>query len=378
MQLPRQCGILVGGFGTRLGSLTTNLPKPLLDCGGHPFLAWVLRELSRFGVNEVVLLAGYKSETMNRFCLDAAAFLPRPMSIQVSIEPSPAGTGGAVWHARDLLDDTFLLINGDSWIDTNLARFMAESAATPGTLGCVLLHPMEDCRRYGTVELNGNHIVAFREKSPDSTSGIINSGIYVFNKKVLSLLSPKCSIEVDVLPVLAQKNALAGCVMDGYFIDIGIPADYARAGVELPQRLLRHAVFLTADTVLQHEIPSACDGRESLQWTDDAIDAICRITDLGAHAFVLTGRGDTLSPSLIQEVLRHGGAVDDQISTPAQTDLSDAMLHFLARWCVEPERAILIAKRGSDLQAAKAAKVEGHLHTGESTLVDLVDSLLHP
>jgi len=93
MKLPRQCAALIGGLGTRLGSLTANTPKPLLDCGGRPFLFWVLRELSRFGIEEIVLLAGYRSERVEEFCREAQALLPKSLTLTLSVEPEPAGTG---------------------------------------------------------------------------------------------------------------------------------------------------------------------------------------------------------------------------------------------------------------------------------------------
>ena len=122
--LPRQCAVLVGGMGTRLGSLTTATPKPLLDCGGRPFLAWVLRELSRFGIEEFILLTGHLSDQLQTFAAELPGLLPKPATVRLSLEPLPAGTGGALWNARNHLDERFLVVNGDSWCDTNLARFI--------------------------------------------------------------------------------------------------------------------------------------------------------------------------------------------------------------------------------------------------------------
>ena len=118
----RQCAVLVGGLGTRLGALTATTPKPLLKVGDRPFLAWLLREVVRFGVEEFVLLAGHGAEAIERDLNSLATSLPRPARIVVSREPSRSGTGGAVFHARNLLDERFLLCNGDSLFATNLAR----------------------------------------------------------------------------------------------------------------------------------------------------------------------------------------------------------------------------------------------------------------
>jgi D-glycero-D-manno-heptose 1,7-bisphosphate phosphatase len=233
----RQCAILVGGRGTRLGPLTAGTPKPLLPCGDRPFLAWILCELSRFGIDDVLLLAGHQSDSVLSFCRDVYRLLPRPLSIQVSVEPSPAGTGGALWYARDLLSDRFLMMNGDSWFDTNLALFVASH--DEGSVASILLRSMPDCSRYGTVDLQGTRIKGFREKAAHTGSGLISSGIYTFTREILNHIEAACSLEQDVFPRLAEAGLLSGSVLDGYFIDIGIPEDYQRAQHEIPRRLCR-------------------------------------------------------------------------------------------------------------------------------------------
>src|SRR5580704_8754070 len=103
----RQCAVLVGGLGTRLGSLTETIPKPLLIRGERPFLAWLLRELCRFGVTDFLLLTGHLSEAVERALPGIRARLPKPVTIEVCREPQRAGTGGAVYHAREHLDERF-------------------------------------------------------------------------------------------------------------------------------------------------------------------------------------------------------------------------------------------------------------------------------
>lgn len=95
----RQAAVLVGGLGTRLGALTANTPKPLLPCGDRPFLAWVLRELVRVGVEEVILLTGYLSEVVEAELPAMIATLPKPVNIIIAREPQQAGTGGALFYA---------------------------------------------------------------------------------------------------------------------------------------------------------------------------------------------------------------------------------------------------------------------------------------
>lgn len=401
MKIPRQCAILVGGLGTRLGSLTSDTPKPLLDCGGHPFLAWVLRELSRFGITEVLLLAGYKSERVETFCREVAASLPRPLSVSISVEPSPAGTGGALWYARDLLRDTFLLLNGDSWLDTNLARFFAAAAAAPEAAGSMLLRSMPDCSRYGRAELHGDRVVALHEKSPASGPGLINGGLYMFDRSILPLLSPECSLERDVLPVLAAQGRLSGCVLDGYFIDIGVPSDYERAGVELPRRLLRPAVFFDRDGVLNEDL-GWVGTPDRYRWMPEAVEAVGLVNDAGMHAFVVTNQAGIarglyseedvqhLHDHILEDLLLSGATIDDFRYCPFHPEgvveryrkESDwrkpgagMLLDLLAAWNVDPSRSILIGDKRSDLEAAAAAKIDGYQYSG-GNLLNFVEPLI--
>lgn len=397
----RQCAILVGGRGTRLGVLTADTPKPLLPCGDRPFLAWILRELTRFGIEDVLLLAGYQSDSVASFCRDMKPLLPRPLSIHISVEPSPAGTGGALWHARNQLDENFLLLNGDSWFDTNLARFLA--AQQDGAAASILLRSMPDCSRYGTVDLRGSSIAGFHEKAAQSSNGLISTGIYACTRRLLDHIQPACSLEQDVFPRLAQAGLLAGSVLDGYFIDIGIPEDYRRAQHEIPQRLRRPAVFFDRDGVLNHDL-GWVGTRDRFQWTPGAIDAIRHTNDLGFHAFIVTNQAgvakglfteqdvQTLHAELVAEVHQAGATVDDIRYCPHHPDAEIAayrqsspwrkpapgMILDLARaWHIDKERSLLIGDKPSDLAAASAAGIRGVLYQG-SNLQDFLKSHLTP
>src|SRR6202043_3314629 len=107
-----QAVVLCGGPGTRLGTLTAAMPKPLLPVGGGPFLELVLWELVRSGVRRIVLLAGFEAERIVDYVAASPLKGRFDLTIEVAIEPSPAGTGGALWHARQRLDDRFFLLNG--------------------------------------------------------------------------------------------------------------------------------------------------------------------------------------------------------------------------------------------------------------------------
>nr|WP_294566427.1 HAD-IIIA family hydrolase [uncultured Rhodopila sp.] len=393
-----QCAVLVGGLGTRLGALTAATPKPILKCGDRPFLGWLLREFVRFGVTEFVLLTGHLSAEIERAAADIQASLPIRVSITLSEEPMRAGTGGAVFHARDLLHDRFLLCNGDSLFDTNLSALLADAAAdSPETVGRVMLRRLDDASRYGVVTLDGGRITAFRERPPAGTPGTINGGIYLFRKTLIDHLRPACSLEADVMPVLARDGLLRGTLGNGYFRDIGVPEDFSRAQTEIPALLRRRALFLDRDGVLNVD-HGYVGCRERFEWTDGAREAIRHATCAGWHVFIVTNQSGVARGLYDEDAVRAllgwiadearaaGGTIDDARYCPYHPDgIDDAyrrahpwrkpepgmLLDLIRCWELDPARAIMIGDQESDMRAAADAGVTGHLFQEKNLLAFL-------
>ncbi len=160
----QQAAILCGGLGTRLGALTAAMPKPLLPVGERPFLDILLEALGQAGVRRMLLLAGFMAERIADY---GAATPVKPrfgLSIEVATEPYPAGTGGALWHARDGLDEAFYLLNGDSWFDIPVQSLGERLLGDSSAIGVVALREIADASRYGSVRMEGTG-------SPNSPSG---------------------------------------------------------------------------------------------------------------------------------------------------------------------------------------------------------------
>jgi NDP-sugar pyrophosphorylase family protein len=232
----QQCAILIGGRGTRLGQLTRNTPKPLLPCGGRPFLNWLLLSLHQQGCTEFLLLTGYLGEVVERDLPLLRQDLPHTVSITCCSEPVEAGTGGALHFARHHLAERFLLCNGDSFFDASLATMIAAASADSAeVVGRMALRHVADASRYGVVALQDERVIGFVPRPTTACSGIINTGIYLLNRRILADISPVCSLEHDVLPKVAARGQLRGTLSEGYFIDIGVPDDFQRAQTELPK-----------------------------------------------------------------------------------------------------------------------------------------------
>lgn len=391
----KQCAVLVGGLGTRLGALTAATPKPLLPCGDRPFLAWLLREFLRYGVTDFLLLTGHLSEAVEAAVDTIAALLPKPARITLSREPFRAGTGGAVHHARDRLENRFLLCNGDSLFDCNLAAVLAEAAGDPpGTAGHMILRHIPDASRYGVVELVDGRVTAFRERPPPATAGTINSGIYLFNRGLIDALRPDCSLEADILPALAAAGRLRGTLTEGYFRDIGVPEDFQRAQAEIPALLHRRAVFLDRDGVINHD-HGYVGSRDRFDWIDGARAAIRYATETGWHVFIVTNQSGVArghyDEAAVQDLLSWigdqarlaGGTIDDTRYCPYHADAAiDAyrrahpwrkpepgmLLDLIRAWELLPSRCVMIGDQDTDMRAAAAAGVRGHLFPGGNLL----------
>jgi D-glycero-D-manno-heptose 1,7-bisphosphate phosphatase len=368
--------VLVGGLGTRLGTLVADTPKSLLQIGDRPFLAWLLREVSRFGVEEVVLLTGHLSDRIERALDGLATLLPRPMRIRISREPAPAGTGGALYQARSLLDERFLMCNGDSLLDFNFAAFLADAVADEtDVVGRMVVRSVPDASRYGVVELAGDRVVAFRERQAGPAPDLINAGIYLLNRRVLDAVTPICSLERDVLPRLVARGLLRATRAEGYFIDIGIPADLARARQELPQRLRRPALLLGrgGTITVDHDRIGTDD---HFEWVRGAREAIGCATARGWHVFVVINQAGTvldlydeealaiLHRRMADEVRAAGGTIDDIRYCPCRPEAPRTILDLLRCWDLNPAHCVLVGDQPSDIAAAKAAGIVGKLFPG--------------
>lgn len=225
--------ILAGGFGTRLRSILGEIPKPLAPIRGRPFLAWILDALSQQGLRRVILATGFKGE-------DVQAVLGRRwlnMALIYSHEQEPLGTGGAIVRAAERVrNDAFFVLNGDTWVKLNYAAFNRRVHESGARFGMALAK-VPDVSRYGAVCVHEGRVARFVEKG-QAGSGYVNAGVYRIHRSLLSSfpLTTPFSFETEVLIPLASRERIVAYEETADFIDIGVPADYARAQREFRVR----------------------------------------------------------------------------------------------------------------------------------------------
>lgn len=229
----KEAVVLAGGFGTRLRPVISDLPKPLAPVNGKPFLHYVLQHLQKHGLKHVILSVGYMHEKI-REAFDEEYL---GMKMSYAVEHEPLGTGGGIRLGMELCRDAHVLaMNGDTFYEVPLTE-MFDTHMGGSCDATLAMRKVDDGSRYGTLQLEGKRITAFREKSPEHTGvQLINGGVYAMRRKsFMGVTQPgeKFSIEYDFFGKYAADMMLMGFGCDAYFIDIGIPEDYARAQIEL-------------------------------------------------------------------------------------------------------------------------------------------------
>lgn len=241
--------ILAGGFGTRIQSVISDVPKPMAPVCGKPFLDYILQSLVRQNVGRIILAVGYKNEVIinhfgNKF---------QTADLIYSIEDEPLGTGGGIRQALDLtIGEEVLIINGDTYFDLPIEELMQSHRAGGFDL-TMCLKPMKHFDRYGTVRVDHNRVIGMKEKQP-CESGLINGGVYLINREIIEKFQvrSKFSFEKDFLEKEVSQLNFGAFISDNYFIDIGIPEDYAKAQQDFRVKKNK-ALFLDRDGVINKE-----------------------------------------------------------------------------------------------------------------------------
>lgn len=214
--------VLCGGFGTRLGALTRDVPKPMIEVGGRPYLERVLESFADRGFREFVLLTGFRHEVIEQHFGDGSRF---DLRISYSREEQPLGTGGALRDARHLLRDRFVLTFGDVLRFYDYDRFVRQHAGN-----CLAVYPRVS---NGNAGLSAGRITRFDKHAPELP--YVDAGFSVMSTTSLDLLpsSGACSFEEIAYATLADRGELAGEVVDHDFFDIGTPEELARTRAAL-------------------------------------------------------------------------------------------------------------------------------------------------
>jgi D-glycero-D-manno-heptose 1,7-bisphosphate phosphatase len=401
--IARTCAILVGGFGTRLGELTRTVPKPLLPVNGAPFLDHLLLEVARHGFTDVRLLAGHLGDQLRAYG-GRRSLAGREIQITVHVEAQPMGTAGALLPLAGTANDTILLLNGDSWFDIDLRAFA--SSLPDWAVARLALNRTTNLSRFGVVEFDDGRITHFAASGTGLKTGYINAGVYLLRRSLIERITfTPCSLERDFYPFLAQEGLLAAWPTESFFIDIGIPDDYAIAGELIKRQCTRPAVFFDRDGVLNRDDSGYAHKPEELEWNDQAIEAVRLVNQSGWYTFVVTNQSGVargyydeeavrrFHEQMEIELAREGAHIDEFRFCPFHPDGTVAryrrdaecrkpkpgmLIDLMHAWPIDVPRSILIGDKESDCAAAAAAGIRSYLFQGGDLCSELRGAMDHP
>ena len=297
--------ILAGGFGTRLKSITGDeIPKPMVSIWGKPFIEHQIMFLKEQGIRDIIIAVHHLSDVIKSYCGDGRLWLT---NITYSEEEKPLGTAGAIKNAKKYLDDTFIVLNGDTFSNIDLKK-LVEFHKNNQNKATVALTKIEDTKNYGSVFLEGDKIKSFSEKIEGS--GFINRGVYVFEPEVLKLIDEEknVSLEKELFPKMAQEGNLFGYLNEGYFIDIGRPETYQKFKQDMLRKL-----FISSDESIRSALQQISKNMLDLLLVVDKEDKLLGvINERFIRNFILNG-GDVDKPVVMA-----------MITSPVTVKISDS------------------------------------------------------
>jgi UDP-N-acetylglucosamine diphosphorylase/glucosamine-1-phosphate N-acetyltransferase len=221
--------LLTAGEGTRMRPLTLTRPKTMLQVGGKPILQYNLEALRDAGIKDIIMVVGYKKEAIEDYFEDGSSF---GVNIDYITQEKRLGTAHAINSACDMINDEFIVLNGDIIVDPELivdliAKYESEEASS-----ILMLTEVEDPSSFGVVEIENDIIKNIIEKPApgEAPSNLINAGIYLFDKTIFDAIdrtekSERGEYEItDSLKIQMSENKIVrGLKSNNKWIDVGRP-----------------------------------------------------------------------------------------------------------------------------------------------------------
>ena len=221
--------LLTAGEGTRMRPLTLTRPKTMLQVGGKPILQYNLEALKNAGIEEIIMVVGYKKEAIEDYFQDGSLF---GVTITYITQEKRLGTAHAINSVREMIEDEFIVLNGDIIVDPELITDLIAKYESDNPSSILMLTEVEDPSSFGVVEIEGGIIKNIVEKPApgEAPSNLINAGIYLFDKTIFDAIdktekSKRGEYEItDSLKIQMNENKIVqGLKSNHKWIDVGRP-----------------------------------------------------------------------------------------------------------------------------------------------------------
>jgi D,D-heptose 1,7-bisphosphate phosphatase len=310
-----QAVILAGGKGTRLKTISKNTPKPMTKILGKPLLHHQIELCAKQGITDIHLLVGYKSEVIFNYFLDGSSF---GVKIYYHKEDKPRGTAGALLDVLDLLNDQFIIIYGDTFLNVDLISFLSFHNKKNAKI-TIFLHPNNHPSDSDLIEIDEQKMITdiYRYPHPPNKSrrNLVNAGLYIFNKSALvntKISQQKIDIAKNLFPkLLEDKSTIFGYISTEYIKDMGTPErllsvekDILSGRVDaLSKSNHKRAIFIDRDGVINKEV-GHLNSLSQFELISGVAESIRKINNKGILVIIITNQPVIARGELSEKELR--------------------------------------------------------------------------
>lgn len=369
-----QAVIMAGGKGTRIASVASDIPKPMIPICGKPILLHQIECLREQDIRDIILVVGYLGNVIKEYFDDGKRF---DVSITYIEEEEPLGTAGALYYLKGVIKEDFLLLNGDIIFDVDFKRFMAYHLQK-GTYATIFTHPNNHPYDSGLVVTDQEGIVTrwmHKEDERDIYKNRVNAGIHILSTAILEMFSAvkKTDLDRDVLKRLIPDRRLAAYDSPEYVRDMGTPERYKMVTRDIESGLVhaknlrnkQKAIFLDRDGTI-NLYKGFIREHQDIELIPGISDEIRKINQSGYLAIVVTNqpviaRGECSVEELerIHEKMetllgQEGAYIDDLFYCPHHPDKGfdgERVEYKIECECRKPKPGML-------LQAAKKYNID--------------------
>jgi D,D-heptose 1,7-bisphosphate phosphatase len=407
--------IMAGGLGTRLASVASGIPKPMVPLGGKPILERQIECLKRNGLTDIVIVTGHLGHVIKEYFENGSAF---GVTVSYYTETEPLGTGGALFKLEDLNED-FILVNGDIIFDMDFSRLI-DFHFTHKAWATLAVHP--NSHPYDSALIisdSQDRVIRWlnKEDPREYYKNRVNSGIHVLSRRLLTAVSPmdvdkkagKTDLDREILKPLVGEGNIFAYHTPEYIKDIGTPERYKLVAEDIEKGLVsrrnlsvkQRAVFLDRDGTI-NQFNGFVTRPEDLVLLEGAAEAIGRINRLGYLAIVITNqpviaRGEAsledlemIHNKMEAELGKAGAYIDDVFFCPHHPDKGfpgerpeykiacdcrkpkpGLLLRAAEKYNVDLSQSYMIGDDMRDVEAGRAAGCIPVLLSSDSTFPDL-------
>ena len=290
--------IMAGGKGTRIASINSEVPKPMIEILGKPILEYQVEVLKKQGFNDYIFVIGHLGHVIKDYFGDGSKF---GISIEYIVEEEPLGTAGALYFLKDKIEEDFVLLNGDIIFDVDINRFYKYHKDHDG-LATILVHPNNHPFDSSLIEVNNDGMVIDwinKEAERVWYHNLVNAGIHILSVKVLDrfIEAKKTDLDRDILKPMIMEKQLFAYSSPEYIKDMGTPKRYDEVISDIKTGKVdnkclvnkQKAVFLDRDGTINKYV-GFLRKLDDFELLDGVSKAIKMINESGYLAIVVTNQ----------------------------------------------------------------------------------------